>query len=548
MTSRGVVQRLGGLRPPLARALALSGVLLAELVVFGIAFDLGVLPPDSNWWSRVLIRTPRIIAALIAAAMAAGFIGGKTLWQDAACWYECRSERHRWRLWLILHLTLTAIVYWTTARIFRQAEAGTAPSLHWTLVWFGLASGAMACSALALFPAALWPKLIWRARWPLLSGIPLGGIAWLAAWTSGRVGWKLLGDATVVLVDRILRLIYAETVSDSSTMTIGTPDFAVDVVATCSGYQGIGLISVFLSVYLWLFRERLRFPRALLLLPLGICAIWLANVLRIVLLIIVGASGWPEIAHGGFHSQAGWLAFNAVALGFVAYAGQSRYLNRGVHTAASAPARDPTTAYLAPFLGVVVTAMVTAIFVTSFDWYYPARVAVAAVLLTFFHGDYGELWNCPFSWRPVWIGAAAFLVWLWLVPPPAASGAMLSMPADAPAAWMLAWLAAKTIGYVFITPVVEELAFRGYLMRRLVSPDFLRVDRGQLSIRSLIVSSLLFGVLHGQHWLPASLAGVAFGLALRQRGKLADAVVAHMSINGLIASVVFATGHWYLWA
>ena len=53
----------------------------------------------------------------------------------------------------------------------------------------------------------------------------------------------------------------------------------------CSGYEGIGLIWAFLTAYLVLFRRRLRFPRALLLFPIGTLVMWLANGVRIAALV-----------------------------------------------------------------------------------------------------------------------------------------------------------------------------------------------------------------------------------------------------------------------
>jgi exosortase/archaeosortase family protein len=64
--------------------------------------------------------------------------------------------------------------------------------------------------------------------------------------------------------------------------------FKVRISPECSGYEGIGLILAFLSVYLWILAPRSRFPGALLLLPLGAAAIWIINAVRIVLLIAIG--------------------------------------------------------------------------------------------------------------------------------------------------------------------------------------------------------------------------------------------------------------------
>jgi exosortase/archaeosortase family protein len=82
--------------------------------------------------------------------------------------------------------------------------------------------------------------------------------------------------------------------------------------------EGIGLISVFVGSYLWLFRGSLRFPQAFILLPCGILVIWLVNAVRITLLVLFGAYVSPQIALAGFHSATGWIGFLAVALGIVA--------------------------------------------------------------------------------------------------------------------------------------------------------------------------------------------------------------------------------------
>ena len=115
-----------------------------------------------------------------------------------------------------------------------------------------------------------------------------------------------------------------------------------------------------------------------------------------------------------------------------------------------------------------------------------------------------------------------------------------------PRGWALAWLAARTVGSVITVPIAEELAFRGYLIRRLVAADFWKVPPGHFTPAALFGSSILFGALH-QRWLAGSLAGLLFSLALSQRGRVSDAVLAHATTNALIAATVIATGRWALW-
>jgi CAAX prenyl protease-like protein len=102
------------------------------------------------------------------------------------------------------------------------------------------------------------------------------------------------------------------------------------------------------------------------------------------------------------------------------------------------------------------------------------------------------------------------------------------------------------LGSVLTVPIAEELAFRGYVLPKLVAHNFETVRPGQFTWVACLVSSVLFGVLHGR-WLAGTLAGIGYTLALRQRGQLADAVVAHMTTNALIAAYVLSQGAWSLW-
>jgi outer membrane protein assembly factor BamB len=68
-----------------------------------------------------------------------------------------------------------------------------------------------------------------------------------------------------------------------------------------------------------------------------------------------------------------------------------------------------------------------------------------------------------------------------------------------------------------VVPLAEELAFRGYLMRRLISTGFRERPPDRFTWASFLISSALFGTLHGR-WL----AGILYALALYRRRNLAD--------------------------
>ena len=147
------------------------------------------------------------------------------------------------------------------------------------------------------------------------------------------------------------------------------------------------------------------------------------------------------------------------------------------------------------------------------------------------------------------VGAAVFIVWLALEPRSAAASGHDAVPtalASLPRGWAIFWLTFRVLGSVIVVPLAEELAFRGYLMRRLIATDFQEVPLGQFSWFSFLVSSVLFGALH-QRWLAGTLAGVFYALCLYRRGRLMDAVLAHAATNALIAACVLIMGKWSLW-
>jgi CAAX prenyl protease-like protein len=99
-----------------------------------------------------------------------------------------------------------------------------------------------------------------------------------------------------------------------------------------------------------------------------------------------------------------------------------------------------------------------------------------------------------------------------------------------------------------VVPIVEELAFRGFLPRRLSGADFEARPLGRFSWPAFLLSSLVFGALHGRLWIAGTVAGMAFALALYRRGALADAVQAHATTNGLLMVYAIATGQWSVWS
>ena len=344
-----------------ALPVVLVAVLVAELVYLTVAYDTQILEKSPSVFAQIVGWAPQYLRLAITISTVILLLCGRQLLLEIRqpSPFAARGSRLPYLgahgLALLLFIKVTSIVL---GREF-AAHPGA-----WTVAWFVAGATTLLAWSLALFPRQTWLRAVRKQQSPILWGLGVGTAIWAGGFLTAEL-WTPLARYTFAVVQWTLSFIYPVTVSDPSRLLIGTPRFKVTISPQCSGYEGIGLILAFLSIYLWLFRKDLRFPSALVLLPLGAAAIWVANALRIVALVVIGTSGWPAIARGGFHSQAGWLAFNAVALGFVALTIRGRYFTAAAAPPSASPIegeRDPTTAFLAPFVAITATAMLTGAF------------------------------------------------------------------------------------------------------------------------------------------------------------------------------------------
>jgi exosortase E/protease (VPEID-CTERM system) len=410
------------------------------------------------------------------------------------------------------------------------------------ITWLALAVLSATSLALAALPARLWGRLF-TATWPALAaGTAAGGLGWVAGFWTEEL-WGPLGRATFWAVNWLVGLVCPGAYCDPPQMIIGTPAFAVQIAPECSGYEGIGLTVAVVGCCLGLFRKSFRFPHALLILPLGAAIAWLANVGRLAALVLIGSYWSEDVAAGGFHSQAGWLVFNAVTIGLLLLGHRLPYFLANSPQASAAASASPAAAFLLPVLVLIAVGMATSAASDGFDPLYPVRVAATAIVLWAYRRHYPSF---SWSWPAVMIGAAVAGVWLWLAPAGPHQGPPTVL-ADWPTAGSAAWIAIRILGSVVVVPLAEELAFRGYLARRLINSRFHCVPTGTFTWVSFLGSSALFGAAHGPAWLPGILAGLAYGLALYRRQQLSDAVLAHATTNALLAAIALATGDWSVW-
>lgn len=110
------------------------------------------------------------------------------------------------------------------------------------------------------------------------------------------------------------------------------------------------------------------------------------------------------------------------------------------------------------------------------------------------------------------------------------------------------WLFAITrlLGSALVIAVIEEFFWRGWLTRYVEKEDFLSVDPGGVSSRSIWIASALFATAH-HRWLAALLCGLLYGWFYRKTRDVWAVCYAHALTNGLLGAYVLWSGKFEFW-
>jgi exosortase E/protease (VPEID-CTERM system) len=455
---------------------------------------------------------------------------------------------HRWQHMLAPQLASVLLLVYCASRLLPTSFSAS-PDLAWpaSAWWTGLTAvsiGLTCWFSLALLaPPVFWLRFV-RKEWPTLMLACIFPLSHLVVYTLVLRSEDWLSGPTMSVVQVLLGFFYADLHMDFQAKVIGTSRFDVIIDHLCSGYEGIGMITVFLIWYLKTFSRDFRFPAALLLLPIGAVLIWLSNCVRIAMLIMIGSSMSSEVAMEGFHANAGWICFIAVSLCMVTLARRSPYFCRSA--GANTFVIDDDSALVIPLLVMLAATLLSSALSTGFPWLFPLRALATAAAITLLWRRFRLGAFLPRLF-PVLAGALVFLLWVGLVPPAddadRAFGATLFV---VPTALWAAWIALRLAGSVVVIPIAEELAFRGYVPLFFKGGAEAFAPGAPLQWAPFIVSSLLFGALHSA-WLAGTLAGAVYYLVRQRSGRLQDSIVAHGTTNLLLSLYVLASGHWSYW-
>jgi exosortase E/protease (VPEID-CTERM system) len=445
--------------------------------------------------------------------------------------------------WLIVHALLFLAL--APLAFFLYRDPGLEPRFAALAALCVLLVAAAVLSAFqAMAPWSTWRQAARRlgVLW-VYAALVAAAATWALPWTLKL--WRPIASLTFELVRFLLQPLLPTLVADSSTLVLATSRFSVEIAEGCSGLEGVGLMLAFCSAWLLLFRAEYRFPRALVLVPIGLLLVFALNVIRIAVLVLIGDAGHPEVAVYGFHTQAGWIFFNCAAVAVVLLSRRSRWMNRSA-ISRDGPGDNPTAAYLMPFLAMLAAGMVARALSGGFDALYLLRLAAGVAALAYYRMRLiGLDWR--FSWRGPLVGVLTFIVWV-------VAGKILMTPSDMPEPLsalspMLrsGWIASRALTAIAIVPIAEELAYRGYLMRRLISADFESISFSAVRWPVLALTSAVFGMTHGAMWAAGIAAGWLYGWLVCTTGRIGESMAAHATTNGLLAAFVIFGGQWQFW-
>ena len=183
-------------------------------------------------------------------------------------------------------------------------------------------------------------------------------------------------------------------------------------------------------------------------------------------------------------------------------------------------------------------------------WVYPLQTIVCAVLLSRYWRRYNL--RPPQQWV-LTLGIGILVLGIW-VSPQVLFGAAKRVdgfdPTVFPPGSGLYWgsLLFRFIRLVVIVPLVEEIFWRGFLLRYLVNEDFESVPFGTFTWLSFGVVTLGFAMEHNPpDWVAALTTGVFYNwLAIRTR-SLSSCVLAHAVTNLVLGFYVLQTRQWGFW-
>jgi CAAX prenyl protease-like protein len=183
-------------------------------------------------------------------------------------------------------------------------------------------------------------------------------------------------------------------------------------------------------------------------------------------------------------------------------------------------------------------------------WIYLAQAIFCGALLIWFWREY----EFRAASQIVFGAAVGLLVFaLWIAPQgvlgfaPRLVGSNPEIFSGQPATYWTA-VAVRFVRLVVVVPLVEEIFWRGFVLRYFVNEAFHTVPVGTFSWLSFAVVTIGFGFAHSPaDWVAALITGALYNCVAYRTKSLASCVLAHAITNLLLGLWIMKTGQWGFW-
>jgi CAAX prenyl protease-like protein len=217
---------------------------------------------------------------------------------------------------------------------------------------------------------------------------------------------------------------------------------------------------------------------------------------------------------------------------------------------------SPAAARIAPFaLFIALLALESLLGDRAGDtrWLTVLRPLLVAGLLAYLWRHYLELHDAPRARASDWLlaivlGFAVFGAWLAFDHGWAALGepARGFAPVGADGRIDPSLAALRLAGFAVVVPIMEELFWRSFVLRRIAAHDFLRLAPRAAGFGAFALSSALFATEHSL-WFAGLLAGLAYNACYMRSGNLWVPILSHAITNATLGLWILATQSWRYW-
>jgi CAAX protease family protein len=225
---------------------------------------------------------------------------------------------------------------------------------------------------------------------------------------------------------------------------------------------------------------------------------------------------------------------------------------QGLPVSGGTPTRA-TLGYVLPFLAYVLMFAIP----MPPEVLHPLRFVIVLAIILIFSRPYLSL-KPSHALASIGVGIAVFVIWIapevlipgyrhfWLFENALLGKVTSSLSPELRHNYL--FLTIRVLSSMVLVPILEELFWRGWLMRWLINNrDFLKVPLGTYQAAPFWIVAVLFASEHGVYWEVGLVAGIIYNWWIVRTKNLADCIVAHGVTNGVLAAYVLFSGQWQYW-